>query len=98
MFRRSLVWPLLWLVSCCCSVSLVFGQKAGTITRFVAPANIVQAAPRPGLQEISAAIAPNATVKWHDILRTGDGGRIRAQLNDGSILSLGSKTQLIVNK
>ena len=76
-----------------------FAQKAGIITKFVYPAMVVQAPARPGLQEVSTDVTlGNTPIKWHDILRTGEGGRMRAQLTDGSILSIGSKSQLVVNK
>ena len=79
--------------------TVAFAQKAGMVTRFVAPASVEEAAPRPGLQPVSTAIKANNTViKWKDSLVTGEGGRIRAQLNDGSILSVGSKSKLVVNK
>jgi hypothetical protein len=86
------------LAALVCSSGAAFAQKAGVVTRFVAPAMIVQPPAKPGLQEVSAQVAANAPIKWKDILRTGDGGRLRAQLNDGSILSLGSKSQLVVQK
>src|SRR6202035_5487067 len=79
--------------------TVAFAQKAGMVTRFVAPASVEEAAPRPGLQPVSTAIKANNTViKWKDSLVTGEGGRIRAQLNDGSILSVGSKSKLVVQK
>src|SRR3954470_5249924 len=53
------------------------------------------------------ALVPNATrngsaaknkedVMWNDVLRTEGGGRARLQLRDGSILSLGSNSELKV--
>lgn len=76
----------------------VVAQKAGVITRFNNPARIVEPAARPGLGEKSVPAANNLAVKWHDALETAEGGRMRAQLNDGSILSIGSKTRLVVEK
>ncbi len=82
-----------------CLPALLLGQKAGVITKYVQPAMVVQPPARPGLQEVSTSLTgSNIPVKWHDVLRTDIGGRIRAQLNDGSILSIGSKSQLIVQK
>src|ERR1017187_7718214 len=78
--------------------SAAFAQKAGVVTRFVAPAMIVEPAAKPGLKEVSVVAATNAPIKWNDVLRTGDSGRIRAQLTDGSILSVGNKSQLVVKK
>src|SRR5258708_822914 len=75
-----------------------FAQKAGVITKFVAPASFIQLPTRPGLQAVEIPVAQNAQVKWKDVLRTGEGGRLRVQLNDSSILSLGSKSQLTVTQ
>ncbi len=38
----------------------------------------------------------NATLDWNDLLQTNAKGRVRAQLTDGSLLSLGSNSQLRV--
>src|SRR5262249_53885150 len=78
--------------------SSAFAQKAGVITRFLATANIIQPAPRPGAQQALTPVTLNAAIKWRDTLQTGDNGRIRAQLDDGSILSIGSKSQLVVQR
>jgi len=39
-------------------------------------------------------LAVNDTLQWNDILQTDAKGRLRAGLNDGSIMSLGSNSQL----
>jgi ferric-dicitrate binding protein FerR (iron transport regulator) len=31
---------------------------------------------------------------WHDVVKTGNGGRVRIELSDGSILNVGSDAQL----
>ena len=41
-------------------------------------------------------LAVNATLDWNDLLQTNAKGRVRAQLTDGSLLSLGSNSQLRV--
>ena len=98
MFHKLLSARILCLAILASSTAAL-AQKAGMVTRFVAPASIVEPAGRPGLQPVSTALtANNKEIKWKDILVTGDGGRIRAQLNDGSILSLGQNAKLLVQK
>jgi len=41
-------------------------------------------------------LAVNDTLQWNDVLQTDAKGRVRAALNDGSLLSVGSNTQLKV--
>jgi hypothetical protein len=41
-------------------------------------------------------LAVNATLDWNDLLQTNAKGRVRAQLTDGSLLSVGSNSQLRV--
>lgn len=41
-------------------------------------------------------LAVNASLQWNDLLQTSTKGRLRANLTDGSILSLGSNSQLKV--
>jgi ferric-dicitrate binding protein FerR (iron transport regulator) len=41
-------------------------------------------------------LAVNETLQWNDLLQTNAKGRVRAGLTDGSILSLGSNSQLRV--
>jgi len=41
-------------------------------------------------------LAVNATLEWNDLLQTSAKGRVRAQLTDGSYLSLGSNSELRV--
>jgi hypothetical protein len=72
--------------------------KAGQVTKSNGPAFVVQPPPRAGAQPNTVAATPGTAFRWHDTLKTEDAGRIRAQLNDGSILSIGQKTSLIVTK
>ena len=65
-------------------------SQAGQVTRLVAPANIVH---QDGKQE---ALETHTPFSPGESLVTGEGGRIRAQLNEGSIFTLGSKTNLKV--
>src|SRR5258706_14741207 len=90
-----------FLVFCLTLVSFAApasAQKAGVITRFLAPASITPAGPvRPGVQVVSVPIPANGTAfKVKDTLETVVNGRIRAQLNDASILSLGQNSKLLV--
>jgi ferric-dicitrate binding protein FerR (iron transport regulator) len=62
--------------------AVLSAQTAGKVTRIVPPADA----------------AEGSSIQWNDVLRTGPGGRIRVQLNDGSILSLGVKSALRIVK
>ena len=46
----------------------------------------------------SQPLKAKESIEWNDLLQTGDQGRLRAGLTDGSILSLGSKGALKVIK
>jgi ferric-dicitrate binding protein FerR (iron transport regulator) len=70
-------------------------QTAGKVTRVAGPGSVVKAAPQ-GSQTASATAG--SPIHWGETLQTGDGGRIRAQLEDGSILSLGQETSLLFHK
>lgn len=50
----------------------------------------------PAASRNSQPLAVNDTLQWNDLLQTDAKGRMRAALNDGSLISLGSKTQLKV--
>ncbi|MGA8223162.1 MAG: FecR family protein [Candidatus Acidiferrales bacterium] len=60
-------------------------QHAGQITAMI-----------PAAMRNSETAKPNQELLWGDLLQTEHTGRIRANLADGSILSLGSDTQLHV--
>ena len=63
-------------------------ESAGKITHSFPPAYVIQ----PPQTKIDAEA--NTPFRTNDVLRTEQDGRLRAQLNDGSILHLGSKTAL----
>lgn len=50
----------------------------------------------PAASRNSQPLAVNDPLQWNDVLQTDAKGRVRAALNDGSLLSLGSNTQLKV--
>jgi hypothetical protein len=50
----------------------------------------------PAASRNSQPLAVNDTLQWNDLLQTDAKGRVRAALNDGSLLSLGSNSQLKV--
>jgi len=93
----------------CLAPGLWAQKKAGQVTRQIPPASVQRsqaaaAAARPaGAGGIVPKITPVAAtdkmpIYWEDKLITGDGGRMRAQLEDGSILSLGQKSELVVRE
>src|SRR6266436_4704150 len=98
MLRRSYSVVLVLIAGLFLIAVPASAQKAGKIMKFVAPAFIEQPGARPGLKLVSTPTIAGADIHWMDVLRTDEGGRIRAQLNDGSILSIGSKSKLTVNK
>ena len=62
---------------------------AGQVSRLLPDVQIGRAT-----QQMTASIA--APVYWNDDLRSGSNGRARVSLNDGSLLSLGSNSNLVV--
>jgi hypothetical protein len=104
---RKLLYAALAVV--CLAPGLWAQKKAGQVTRQIQPAQVQRsqaaaAAARPaGAGGIAPKITPVAAtdkmpIYWEDKLVTGDGGRMRAQLEDGSILSLGQKSELLVRE
>ncbi|MCX6618605.1 MAG: FecR domain-containing protein, partial [Acidobacteria bacterium] len=104
---RKLLYAALAVV--CLAPGLWAQKKAGQVTRQIQPAQVQRsqaaaAAARPaGAGGIVPKITPVAAtdkmpIYWEDKLVTGDGGRMRAQLEDGSILSLGQKSELLVRE
>src|ERR1700752_3108203 len=72
-------------------------QKAGQISKYYKDAFIVAPAPRTGVQAPETRItAVGAPFHWNDTLKTGPDSRLRAQLTDGSILSLGQSAKMKV--
>lgn len=67
------------------------GQKAGQISRAIPDVAIAR-----GAQQLPAPV--KALVDWGDVVRTGDGGRARVALDDGSLLNVGSSSSLTVTQ
>src|SRR5574341_1056569 len=65
-------------------------NRAGEVRLSLAPADIVRGAAPPFAAQRSEPI------DWLDLRRTGRGGRIRAGLLDGSLLNVGSDSELRV--
>jgi hypothetical protein len=61
------------------------GQAAGQITALI-----------PAATKNSKSVKVKEEIDWNDLLQTNDAGRLRAGLKDGSILSLGSNSELRV--
>jgi hypothetical protein len=67
------------------------GQKAGQIARAIPEVAIAR-----GAQQLPANV--KTLVDWGDVVRTGDGGRARVALDDGSVLNVGSSSSLTVTQ
>lgn len=67
--------------------SFAAAQSAGTVAAMI-----------PALTDNGTAAKANAPVSWNDTLATDTKGRARVTLTDGSILSLGGKSQMQVVK
>jgi len=87
---------------------LIFSFIAGMLCLLISPLPAL-CAPPPGGQTVGqiSALIPSATrnaqpakvkddLSWNDLLKTEQKGRLRAGLTDGSILSLGSNSELRV--
>jgi hypothetical protein len=72
-------------------ISAQAGQKAGQISRAIPDVAIAR-----GAQQLPAPV--KALVDWGDVVRTGDGGRARVALDDGSVLNVGSSSNLTVTQ
>ena len=66
-------------------------QKAGQISRAIPEVAIAR-----GSQQLPAPV--KTLVDWGDVVRTGDGGRARVALDDGSVLNVGSSSTLTVTQ
>ena len=66
-------------------------QKAGQISRAIPDVGIAR-----GTQQLPAPV--KALVDWGDVVKTGDGGRARVALDDGSVLNVGSSSSLTVTQ
>jgi hypothetical protein len=72
-------------------VSAQAAQRAGQISRAIPEVAIAR-----GAQQLPAPV--KALVDWGDAVRTGDGGRARVALDDGSVLNVGSSSTLTVTQ
>ncbi len=66
-------------------------QRAGQISRAIPEVAIAR-----GTQQLPAPV--KALVDWGDVVRTGEGGRARVALDDGSLLNVGSSSSLTVTQ
>jgi ferric-dicitrate binding protein FerR (iron transport regulator) len=66
-------------------------QRAGQVSRAIPDVGIAR-----GSQQIPAPI--KTLVDWGDVVKTGDGGRARVSLDDGSVLNVGSSSSLTVTQ
>jgi hypothetical protein len=66
-------------------------QRAGQISRAIPEVAIAR-----GAQQLPAPV--KALIDWGDAVRTGDGGRARVALDDGSVLNVGSSSTLTVTQ
>ncbi len=85
MFRSSLSTVLSLLLVAAPAWSIPPDQTAGVVGGVI-----------PNATRNAQPVAVNATLQWNDLLQTNTKGRLRANLTDGSILSLGSNSQLRV--
>lgn len=72
-------------------VAAQVAQRAGQISRAIPEVAIAR-----GAQQLPAPV--KALVDWGDVVRTGDGGRARVALDDGSVLNVGSSSTLTVTQ
>jgi len=66
-------------------------QRAGQVARAIPDVGIAR-----GAQKLSAPV--RTLVDWGDVVQTGDGGRARVALDDGSLLNVGSSSSLTVTQ
>jgi hypothetical protein len=91
--------PFLMALAILVSISIVIppdiaaqaGQKAGQISRAIPVVGIAR-----GTQTLDAPV--KTLVDWGDVVKTGDGGRARVALDDGSLLNVGSSSSLTVTQ
>ena len=74
-------------------------EKAGQVTRSVAPAYVVRDVGRPWLpgapRPVEVEALAETEFRSNDSLKTGKGGRLQAKLNGGSVLTLGPDAGLL---
>lgn len=91
--------PFLMVLAILVSVSITVppemaaqvGQRAGQVSRAIPDVAIAR-----GAQQLPAPV--KALVDWGDAVKTGDGGRARVALDDGSVLNVGSSSSLTVTQ
>lgn len=91
--------PMLIALAILVSVSLVIPtdimaqttQRAGEVARAIPDVAIAR-----GAQQLPAPV--KTLVDWGDVVHTGDGGRARVALDDGSLLNVGSSSSLTVTQ
>jgi FecR protein len=94
-FRHPIVFTLVFVI--CLALVLPpdlaaqAAQSAGKITTVVPIVNVVR-----GAQQVSASTSQQ--VFWGDVINTGHLARARIALNDGSIVSVGSDSNLTIAK
>src|SRR3954465_8752786 len=67
--------------------------KAGDLRVVLKPSTVVHTK---GTQPVKTDATKGMSLFYNDLLETGVGGRLRARLDDGSILALGSQSRLRV--
>ena len=93
--RSPLVLALVVLLSISIVIPADIGaqgaQRAGQVARSIPDVAIAR-----GAQQVAAPV--KALVDWGDVVHTGDGGRARVALDDGSLLNVGSSSSLTVTQ
>ncbi|MBI4458561.1 MAG: FecR domain-containing protein, partial [Acidobacteria bacterium] len=90
--KRTLVVLALLLVSVLGRNSLA-QEKAGAVRIVLPPGEVAR---QRGAQVVRTNATKGMTVYYRDVLETGVGGRLRARLDDGSILALGPQSRIEV--
>jgi hypothetical protein len=90
--------PLLMVLTILASLSILLppdipaqGMRAGQISRAIPEVAIARSG-----QNLNAVV--KTLVDWGDVVKTGDGGRARVALDDGSLLNVGSSSSLTVTQ
>src|SRR5229473_1317592 len=90
-FLISLVILVSMSIAIPADVTAQAAQKAGQVSRAIPDVAIDR-----GTQQLPAPV--KALVDWGDVVKTGDGGRARVSLDDGSLLNVGSSSTLTVTQ
>jgi hypothetical protein len=73
------------------SGAAVGGPEAGKVTREVPKGTV-------GRQGKELPLVTNDPVDWNDVVRTQEKGRLQITLTDGSLLSVGSRSEMTIVK